>query len=69
MAVVDELQIIVNAKTAKAVADLKKTQKATNNTAKSAASLVKSLLPIAGAAAGITMLARGALDAEKAFFA
>ena len=69
MAVVDELQIIVNAKTAKAIADLKKTQKATNNTAKSAASLVKSLLPIAGAAAGITMLARGALDAEKAFFA
>ena len=62
MAVVDELQIIVNAKTAKAVADLKKTQKATNNTAKSAASLVKSLLPIASAAAGFAILTKFTKD-------
>ena len=66
MAVVDELQIIVDAKVSKAVADLKKTQKQTNNVAASAKGLVKSLLPVAGAAMVFQKLAKFTAESAKA---
>ena len=66
MAVVDELQIIVDAKVSKAVADLKKTQKQTKNLASSAKKLVKSLLPITGAAMAFHKLAKFTAESAKA---
>jgi len=66
VAVVDELQIIVDAKVSKAVANLKETQKQTNNVASSAKGLVKSLLPVAGAAIVFQKLAKFTAESAKA---